>query len=137
MDLYGVIGTKDTDQLLSDPMFADKIVIACTPNKGIVKRGTLMFRETTGLYSPAASGDVVNTNVFAILDDAVDTTGTANDDGKTVAEEVNAYRSGCFINGRVTLAADAAITDAHKAVLIRQDIKFDPIVSTAEFDNAI
>lgn len=137
-ELYSTIGKKEYDQLLADPQGADVVSIPCTPGKGVVKRGTVMFREESGLYSPAAAEAVVNTNQLVVLNEEVDT-GSAPGSGLTaVAEEAAAYRAGRFVDGRVTLASDAALTAAHKVVLRQQGIVFDPMAGGTEtFNNEI
>ena len=135
--LYGIVGTSNPDYLLSDPQGADVIAIPCTPGKGEVKRGTVMFRENNGMWSPAASANVVNTNQLAVLNETVDT-GAAPASGKTaVAEDAAAYRAGRFIAGRVKLASDAALTEAHKVILRQQGIVFDVADNAGTFDNTV
>lgn len=135
MELYGKIGEKNPEYLLADPQGAEPIGIPCTPGKGVVKRGTVMFREDGGMYSPAASANVVNTNMLVVLSETVDT-GSAPASGETaVAENAAAYRAGRFIDGKVFLTGDAALTAAHKVVLRQQGIVFNPMESTATFTN--
>ena len=136
-DLYEVVGTSTPDQLLADPQGADVIAIPCEPGNGAVTRGTLMYRKASGLYAPAATGDVIDTNMLVVLNENVNT-GSAPEAGATVtAEDAAAYRAGIFVNGRVTLAAGAALTDAHKVVLRKQGIVFDVKVETATFNNTV
>lgn len=135
-ELFETAGNTIKSNLLADPVGADKIVIPVDPGSGTVNRGTIMYRKTTGLWAPATSGDVVITNQFAILDETV-IAGAGEGEESKVAEDANAYRSGTFINGNVTLADAAAVTEAHKVVLLRQGIKFDHKVETAEFDNNV
>ena len=135
MELYGKIGEKNPEYLLADPQGAEPIGIPCTPGQGVVKRGTVMFREDRGMYSPAASANVVNTNMLVVLSETVDT-GSAPASGETaVAENAAAYRAGRFIDGKVFLTGDAALTAAHKVVLRQQGIVFNPMESTATFTN--
>lgn len=137
-DLYSVIGEKGYSNLLADPQGADVISIPCKPGSGAITRGTLMYREATGMWSPAAAANVVNTNQLAVLNEDVDTTGSAPASGKTaVAEDAAAYRAGCFVDGAVKLAAGAALTAAHKVILRMQGIVFDPMESTSTFDNYV
>jgi hypothetical protein len=136
-DLYATVGTSNYDQLLADPQGADVISIPCTPGKGTVKRGTIMFREKTGMYSPAASANVVDTNMLVVLNEDVDTGSTPGSGETVTAEDAAAYRSGRFISGRVTLASDAAITAEHKVVLRKQGIVFDTKESAETFNNEV
>lgn len=136
MSLYEVVGRKDPSYLLSDPNGADVIAIPCEPGNGIVKRGTVMYRKATGLWAPAAAENAVITNQMAVLDETVDTAGL--DTGtKTIAEDAKAYRAGHFVRGRVTLAADAAVTAAVEVTLRAQGIVFDQMVGTGTFDNSV
>lgn len=136
-ELYGVIGTRTYDQLLADPQGADVITIPCKPGNGAVKCGTIMYREATGLYSPAASEQIVNTNQLVVLNEDVDTGSAPASGTVAVAVDAAAYRAGRFADGRVKLAADVALTDAHKVILRMQNIVFDQMENTATFDNTV
>lgn len=136
-ELYSTIGTSGYDQLLADPQDADVIAIPCEPGNGTVKRGTVMYRKASGLWAPAATANVVNTNQLAVLNEEV-ATGSAPGSGETAtAEDAAAYRAGRFIDGRVTLASDAALTEAHKVILRQQGIVFDEKESTSTFTNTV
>ena len=131
--LYGVVGTSNPDHLLSDPQGADIIAIPCTPGKGVVKRGTVMFRESNGMWSPAASANISTSNQLAILNVDVDT-----DANPAVAEDAAAYRAGRFINGRVKYDNSGtltAVTEAHKVVLRLEGIVFDVADNASGFNN--
>ena len=135
--LYEVIGTSAYANLLADPKGADVISIPCEPGNGEVAIGTVMYRKASGLYAPAAAAQIVATNQLVVLKDAT-ATGSAPAAGATaVAEDAAAYRAGCFIDGAVKLAAGAALTDAHKAVLRGQGIVFDKKEDVAVFDNTV
>lgn len=137
-ELFETIGTSVTTKLLADPLGADRIVVPCEPGNGKIDRGTIVYRKASGLYAPAASANIVTTNVFAVLDETVDTGSSAPAAGETaVAEDVNAYRSGHFIDGVVTLASAGEVTAAHKVTLMRQGIVFDQETSTGTFDNFV
>lgn len=136
-ELFGVVGTSTPDQLLYDPLGADKIVVPVEPGSGTVKRGTIVYRKASGLWAPAAAENIVTTNVFAILDETVVVDATPAEGKTATAEDAIAFRSGIFINGRVTLASDGTVTEAHKVVLLRQGIKFDHKVETAGFTNSV
>lgn len=137
MELYSTIGAKSYDQLLADPQGADIIAIPCEPGNGTVKRGTVMYRKASGLWAPAAAANIVSTNQLAVLNEEA-ATGEAPAEGKTVtAEDAAAYRAGCFVDGRVTLAEDAALTEAHKVILRQQGIVFDKKESTSAFTNTV
>lgn len=132
-ELYSVIGTSANEQLLADPQGADIISVPVAPGNGDIKRGTILYRTATGLWAPAASANIDNDNMLVVLNEEVasgDSVGAG-----AVAEDAAAYRAGCFISGKVTLANDGTVTEAHKVVLRKQGIVFDRMESTSEFDN--
>lgn len=131
MSLFETIGTSNPEYLMSDPQGADMIAIPCEPGNGTVKRGTVMYRKATGMYAPAAAANVISTNSLVVLDESVDTSANA-----TVAEDARAYRAGRLIAGKVTLAADAAVTPDLALILRQQGIVLDQMESTAEFNNS-
>lgn len=135
-ELMETIGISEKKNLLSDPIGAEKIVVPIEPGSGTIKRGTIVYRKDTGMWAPAADSNIVVTGMFAVLDETV-ISEAATDEVSKVAEDAIAYRSGNFINGVVTLASDATVTEANKAVLIRQGIKFDHKTETASFDNSV
>lgn len=136
-ELYKKIGESGYDQLLADPQGADVIAVPCEPGNGDIKRGTILYRKASGLWAPAAAAQIVNTNQLVVLNEDV-ATGSAPASGETAtAEDAAAYRAGHFVDGRVTLAADAALTDAHKVVLRQQGIVFDRKESTSTFTNTV
>ncbi len=135
MNLYETIGTYNPTYLLSSPSGADLIAVPMEPGNGTVKRGTVIYRKSTGFWAPAAAENAVAANQLAVLDETVDTTGQVGTE-KTVAENACAYRAGHFIQGKVTLANDAAVTAAAEAALRTQGIAFDQMVGGETFDNS-
>jgi len=136
MSLFDTFGTSNPTYLLSRAEGADKIGINLTPGKGRVKRGTVLFKESNGLYSPAAAADAVITKDLVVLDEEVDTGDAPDHDGAAVAETAAAYRAGHFVDGKVFLTSDAPLTDAIKIVLRAQGIVFEPMMDAANtFDN--
>lgn len=132
MSMYEVIGTNNPEYLLADPQGADVIAIPVEPGNGVVARGTVMYRKTTGLYAPAAAAQATSSNFLAVLDESVDS--NAN---MAVAEDARAYRGGRLIAKKVTLAAGAAVTAAIALILRQQGIVFDQAdFSAADFDNS-
>ena len=131
-DLYSVIGRSDYSNLLADPQGADVIAIDCKPGNGEIKRGTLMYREANGMYSPAASGQVTTSYQLVVLNEDVDTGATVEDGA--VAEVAAAYRAGRFIDGAVKLASNGTVTAAHKVVLNLMGIVFRTKEGTGTFD---
>lgn len=136
-EFYNVVGSMSYDALLADPMGADLISIPCEPGNGDIARGTVMYRKSSGMYAPAASANVVSTNMLVVLNEAV-ATGTTPASGVTVtAEDATAYRAGCFVDGAVKLAAAAAVTEAHKVILRAQGIVFEKKDSISAFTNTV
>ena len=132
-DLYNVVGTSANKQLLADPQGADVVAVPVEPGNGNIKRGTILYRKATGLWAPAASGNILTTNMLVVLNEDIasgDSVGVG-----AVAEDAAAYRAGRFISGKVTLASDGTVTDAHKVVLRKQGIVFDQMESTDTFNN--
>lgn len=133
MSLYKKIGESNPTYLLSDPQGADKIAIPCKPGNGVVGRGTLMFREDNGMYSPAAAADIVATKSLVVLDETVDTDANAN-----IAEDAAAYRAGRMIAGKVLLKDGSAPNAAAQLVLRQQGIVLNQMMDTApDFNNEV
>ena len=130
MAMYSVIGTSNPTYLLADPQGADKIAVSMEPGNDTVKRGTIVYRKSTGFWAPAAAAQAIITNALAVLDEEVDTSANA-----TIAEDASAFRAGRLVYGKVTLASDAAVTDAVALVLREQGIVLDRMESTEGFDN--
>ena len=132
-DLYAVVGTKAYKNLLADPKGADVISIPCEPGNGVIPAGTIMYQKSNGLYAPAASGQISTSYMLVVLGETVDTGDTVAPGA--VAEDAKAYRAGCFVDGAVVLASNAAVTAAHKVVLKLGGIVFDKKEGTGTFDN--
>lgn len=132
MSLYEVIGTKNPDYLLADATGGDKIAISVKPGNGVIKRGTVMFREESGMWSPAAAENAIDTNQLCVIDETVDSNANAS-----VAEDAAAFRAGKLIYGKVVLKNDAAITSAIALVLRKQGIVLNQMVPGAEHNNSI
>ncbi len=132
-EIYRTEGTKTYKNLLADPQGADVIAIPCAPGKGDIPAGTIMYRGATGLYEPAASGQISTSYYLVVLAEDI-ATGASVGVG-AVAEDAKAYRAGCFVDGAVTLASNGTVTAAHKVVLKLQGIVFDVKESTGTFHN--
>lgn len=131
--MYKTIGTNNPDYLLADPQGADVIAIPVAPGNGTIKRGTVMYRKASGLYAPAASGQVTASNYLVVIDETVDSSANL-----VVAEDARAYRAGRLVAGKVKLAADADLTAAHALILRQQGIVLDHMMGLApNFDNAL
>ena len=105
MSLFEVIGRSIPGYLLADPQGAELIAIPCEPGNGVIKRGTVVYRKSNGMYAAAANAQVT--------------------------ENARAYRAGRLIYGKVTLASDAALSAANMVVLRGQNIVFDQMDATA------
>lgn len=127
-DLYSVIGTNNPAYLLADPQGADVIAIPCEPGNGELARGQIMYRKTSGMWAPAATGDIIITNMLAVLDEAVDT-----DANETVAEDAKAFRAGRLIASKLIVASSGTLTAAHKVVLRAQGVYLD-VMDEANMD---
>lgn len=135
--LYESIGQSGYKNLLADPQGADKIAIPCEPGSGAISAGTVMYRKASGLWAPAAAAQVTASNMLAVLKDGVETGEAPGSGIKAVAEDAVAYRAGRFIDGAVTLAAGAALTEANKVVLRGQGIAFNVKESASTFTNSV
>ena len=136
-ELYDVIGKSGYDQLLADPQGADVISIPCKPGSGSIKRGTVMYREDSGLWSPASDAEVTAEKQLAVLNEAVEAGDAPGAEETATAPEAAAYRAGRFVAGRVTLKSDAALSEANKVILRQQGIVFNVKESAGTFDNKV
>ena len=136
-NLYEVIGTSTPEALLADPINARPIAIPMEPGNGVVKRGTVVYRKSSGMWAAAGTSQISTSYALAIMNEEVDT-GNGVSAG-TVAENAAAYQTGRFIDGKVKYDNSGTLTDvtaAHKVVLGLQGIFFDQSVESApEFDN--
>lgn len=130
MSMYEVIGTNKPDYLLSSPEGADKIAVPVKPGNGTVKRGTILYRDDTGMYVPAAAAEAVDGKFLVVLDETVDTTKNAS-----VAEDAAAYRAGKLARGKVMTKDGAAATAAIELVLRKQGIMIEQTETTKTFKN--
>lgn len=126
--LYSVLGTSNPSYLLADPQGADVIAISCEPNNGALSRGQIMYQKVSGMWAPAATGNILITNMLAVLDEAVDTDADA-----LVAEDAKAFRAGRLIGSKLIVASSGTLTAAHKVVLRAQGITLD-VMDDADMD---
>ena len=141
--IYGTIGTSTPEHLLADPIGARPIAIPMEPGNGEIARGTLVYRKSSGLWAVAATANVVDTNLFAVMNETVDT-GSAPASGVTaVAENAAAYETGRFISGKVLYYNTSGTkydkpTAAMEAILADKGIFFDQSVESAPgFENSV
>lgn len=131
--LYGKIGQNDPAYLLADPIGAEKIGVSLKPGVGTIKRGTVIYRNSSNLYEAAAAANIIATNYLAVLDEEV-TSAT----GETIAPVASAYRKGNLIAGKVIISAGTAVTAAQEIVLRGQGIMLSQMDATApELNNEV
>jgi hypothetical protein len=129
--MYKKIGEYKPDYLLADPNGADVITVPIEPGNGTIKRGTVLYRKSNGMYAPAASANVAATNYLVVLDEEINSNADL-----VVAEDAKAYRAGRLIAGKVKLASDADLTAANVVVLRQQGLVLDQTAELAPgFDN--
>jgi hypothetical protein len=112
-NLFKQAGASEYPQLLADSSGHIKENIVLLPGSGTVKRGTVLARDASGFYKPAASADIAPTAMMAIADEAADASDAAN----TVGIPIAAYVKGIFLARHVVLANGAPLTLANMSVL--------------------
>lgn len=136
-NLYGIIGQSTPEHLLADPMNGHPIAVPVEPGNGEIKRGTLLYRKSSGLWAPAGTSQISTSYALAVLNEAIDTGASVS--AGAVAENAAAYQTGRFIDGKVLYdnsGTPTAVTAAHKVVLGLMGIYFDQSMESApEFDN--
>lgn len=131
--LYGKIGQNDPAYLLADPIGAEKIGVSLKPGVGTIKRGTVIYRNSSNLYEAAAAANIIATNYLAVLDEEV-TSAT----GETIAPVASAYRKGNLIAGKVIISTGTAVTAAQEVILRGQGIMLSQMDATApELNNEV
>lgn len=128
--IYNVIGSKDYKNLLADPKGADLITVPVYPNGSEIKAGTLLTRNSAGLWTPIASGSIADNVELVVLMEDLPINSTA------IATDATAARAGCFIDGVVKESGGDAPTAAQKLILRKQGIVFKPDVTAAPFANS-
>ena len=127
--LFDTIGTSVYDQILAK-VEADPIAVNLLPGQGVMKRGTVLYKNASGFYLPAGTSQISTSYDLVVLNEDVDT----GNDGTAVAEVAAAYREGTFINGKVKYDNSGTltpVTDAHKVVLRLFGIKFNQSVESS------
>ena len=127
--LYDTMGTSTPDQLLAK-VEADPIAVNLLPGQGELKRGTVLYKDSNGLYVKAGTSQISTSYDLVVLNETVDT----GNDGTAIAEVAAAYREGTFIDGKVKYnngGTMTVVTEAHKVVLRMQGIKFAQSVDGA------
>jgi len=128
--IFNVIGSKDYKNLLADPKGFEGITVPVYPNASTLAAGTLLYRNSAGLWEPIASGSISDNTELAVLMEDLPINDTA------VATDATAARAGIFIDGVVKESGGNAPTAAQKLILRKQGIVFKPDVNATPFANS-
>lgn len=128
--IYSEIGTKAYKNLLADPRNYDAITVPIYPQNSEIKAGSLIYRNSAGLWTPIASGSIATDVELAVLMEDVPANDTA------IATDAAAARAGCFIDGVVKESGGSAPTAAQKLILRKQGIVFKPDTTATAFANS-
>lgn len=128
--IFNVIGSKTYKNLLADPKGADLITVPVYPNAAALAAGSLLTRNSAGLWEPIASGSIADNVELVVLMEDLPINSTA------VATDATAARAGCFIDGVVKESGGSAPTAAQKLILRKQGIVFKPDVTADPFANS-
>lgn len=128
--IFNVIGSKTYKNLLADPKGADLITVPVYPNAAALAAGSLLTRNSAGLWEPIASGSIADNVELVVLMEDLPINDTA------VATDATAARAGCFIDGVVKESGGYAPTAAQKLILRKQGIVFKPDVTAEPFANS-
>ncbi len=128
--IFNVIGSKTYKNLLADPKGADLITVPVYPNVAALAAGTLLTRNSAGLWQPIASGSIADNVELVVLMEDLPINDTA------IATDATAARAGCFIDGVVKESGGNAPTAAQKLILRKQGIVFKPDVTAEPFANS-
>lgn len=132
MNMYGKVAESKPGYLVAETGNESKIAINVAPGNAKVARGTVLYRQDSGIYAPATAADVTTTKYLVVLDEEVD---TALSD--TVAQAAAAYRTGTFFTGKVVLKNGAELTNENIVALRNQGILLAPLDDWTEDDKVI
>ena len=115
----------------------EAIAVSMEPGSGTVKRGTVIYRKSSGLYAAAASGNIATDNNLAVLREDVDIGASA-----TIAPAASAYISGKLLAKYVVLSDGETNLSAAQALILRKQgivlYPFDDLTKAdTEFDNMV
>lgn len=130
-NMYNKIAESNTQYLLASPLGAIAIGVHLKPEQGVVERGTIMYRNASGMFEKAAPAQIVSTNYLVVLNETVDTA-----DSATIAAAAPAYIAGVFFRNAVKLAS-GTLSAANELVLRTQGITFDVMVGDATVNNVV
>ena len=128
--IFNVIGNVSYKNLLADPKGADLITVPVYPQNSVIKAGSLLTRNSAGLWLPIASADIADNVELVVLMEDVPANETA------IATDATAARAGCFIDGVVKESAGNVPTTAQKLILRKQGIVFKPDATATAFANS-
>ena len=128
--IFNVIGSKSYKNLLADPKGYDAIIVPVYPQNTAIAAGTLLTRNSAGLWTPIASGSIADNVELVVLMEDVPANETA------IATDVAAARAGCFIDGAVKESGGSAPTAAQKLILRKQGIVFKGDATASPFANS-
>ena len=128
--IFNVIGSKTYKNLLADPKGADLITVPVYPNAAALAAGSLLTRNSAGLWEPIASGSIADNVELVVLMEDVPANDTA------IATDATVARAGCFIDGVVKESGGNAPTAAQKLILRKQGTVFKPDVTADPFANS-
>ena len=128
--IFNTIGSKTYKNLLADPKGYDAIIVPVYPNATALAAGTLLTRNSAGLWEPIASASIADNVELVVLMEDIPVNDTA------IATDAAAARAGCFIDGVVKESAGNVPTAAQKLILRKQGIVFKPDVSAGAFANS-
>jgi len=128
--IFNTLGTKTYPELLADPKGYDGVIVPVYPNASALKAGTLLKRNSAGLWEPIATGDVAtNVEVVVLMEDL-----PVND--TAIATDAAAARAGKFVDGSVTVTGADSLTAAQKLILRKQGIVFAEDIDAPAFANS-
>lgn len=128
--IFNVIGSKSYKNLLADPKGYDAIIVPVYPNASVLAAGTLLTRNSAGLWEPIASASIADNVELVVLMEDLPINDTA------IATDAAAARAGCFIDGVVKESGGNAPTAAQKLILRKQGIVFKPDSEVGAFANS-
>lgn len=128
--LFSTIATKTYKNLLADPRGADLITVPVYPVDSELKAGSLLYRNSAGLWQALAASSIATDVDIVVLMEDVPANTTA------IATDATVARAGRFIDGAVKGTGSDTLTAAQKLILRKQGIVFDPDTTVGTFANA-
>lgn len=136
--LYGTLGQSEAKDLLVGE--GKPVAVNLEPGSAVIPYGTLIYRKSSGLYAPAAAGQISDSYNLLVLANDADVTTNAG-----IAIAAKAYERGCFKAGTVKKSdgnSGYEAVSAAEAIVLRQfGITFSPFDNWAaddvEVDNRV